>query len=568
MDREKKELIVVTHPIHGSIDHGTIDALTSSEWKVRDIVEICPRKFSLADAAAEDFFGLAREQERAWRDRLDPLLGMHPNAAIGYFGLAPVPLIFHLGSLVERFREVVVFQAHHETHEWFASVPNPAVINTARLLGAESASEEPIAITISVTRGVDRLGFLEAAGNPQTVLDCTVDPCGEDHVGQPETLQIAREFSRVLQWMEEKRPRSKETHIAAAVPCGVAFALGAQVTSTRHGQFVLYQYVRPHHREVLRLPLPARVEAPPPTAEEIETAGRLRQEWEISRLALLDKLASTSKRPWFSILGTLGDIFSYGRWRTLQTLGDTPFSRNISDEGNDEPEFRLDPELGWVLGVGLLGAMSGRLESDQLASAGRMLLLHEALHHGDQKLNSANARGMRLHPRVLEEVDYLSDVWAILHEFAFQGGPESTWPAQRNLLCRLIATALETMWAFDEAQPHGTLEVRRVSRYLLWYVNWARLERAEDLESAFQMLSEKPIVDLVGPEVRIEEGRIVMRLNKQPLEIPEVGILKDTGEVKRLGNTAGFKADELARALGKHDGSAIRRLTRNLVELW
>jgi hypothetical protein len=420
----RKDLVIITQPIHAPIDRDTVESVVPPDWHVKDIIEVCPDRFPLAEASSQDFVALAREQERLWRTTIEPRLSSIPDAAIGYFGLAPIPLAVHLGSLVERFRKVVVFHAHHETHEWYRTVSTPATVDAAALGCSESQAEAPVAITVSVTRPVDRTGFLNAVREVGATLNLQVSPCAEDNVGDRESHQIAREFSRMLQWIEEKRPRSKGIHLAAAVPCGVAFALGSQLTRTRHGRVFLYQYARPAHRNVLSIPLPSRVEVPL-TPADIEQARELRTKWEAARQEALQHLPSAGENGWYSILGTAGQVFSHGRWNTLQALHQTPFVKKISDLGDDEPEFRLDARHGWILGPGLLCAMARRLKETDLPSAGRMLLFHEALHHGAQKLTGGNARMMRLHPRVLEEVDYLADVWAILHEFVFQDGIEA-----------------------------------------------------------------------------------------------------------------------------------------------
>jgi hypothetical protein len=124
------------------------------------------------------------------------------------------------------------------------------------------------------------------------------------------------------------------------------------------------------------------------------------------------------------------------------------------------------------------------------------------------------------------------------------------------------------MWAFDEAQAPGALEVRRISRYLLWYLNWAQLEQADNLTAALRVLAEKPIVDLVGPDTCIEDGRLLMRLDRPSREMPEIGVLKSSGEVKRIGPTPAFSPEELAQALGEHDGQRVKQLVRDLIAAW
>lgn len=563
MDQKKREIIIITHPVHERIECAEVAELVSKDWEIFDTIEISPGRFSLGDASVQDFHRLARVQERLWQDRVAPSLAACPNAAIAYFGLAPIPLIFHLGSLIEGLREVVPYHRHHDTKMWSLAVEHPTRINAVALPKGTSQSEEPVALTVGVTASVDRQAFQDVVGKASAFIEITAVEYGVDNMGQVETDLFCREFSLVLGWLEAKRSRSVETHINAAIPCGLAFALGAQVTRTRNGAFVLYQYARPSYKAVLRIPLPLRTPPAEPTPDQFARAQKVRSEWESSRKELVERFGAQSGQ-WFEILGTHGNHFAYGQWKNLDPFHRTPITRPISNKRDSEPQFRLDDLQGWILGPGLLATLAERFKPPKLASAGRMLLLHEALHHGTQRLHQTNAESIRLHPRVIEEVDYLADVWAILHEFVFIGGLEADWSIQRQLLCNLVETAITTMWAFDEGQLPGRLETRRVSRYLIWYSTWVRLEQAASLDDALGGLSIKPIIDLHGPTVHLEDGRLIANLFSTFQQPAEVCLFADDGIVRKAGNTSGFTVESLARALGEHKGEQIKDLVRKM----
>src|SRR4051812_28498165 len=58
--------------------------------------------FEIANARATELYDLpfeqlALEQQRKYKNEIEPLRAKHPNATIAYFGLTPIPLAFQLG---------------------------------------------------------------------------------------------------------------------------------------------------------------------------------------------------------------------------------------------------------------------------------------------------------------------------------------------------------------------------------------------------------------------------------------------------------------------------------------
>lgn len=194
-----------------------------------------------------------------------------------------------------------------------------------------------------------------------------------------------------------------------------------------------------------------------------------------------------------------------------------------------------------------------------------MLLLHEALHHGSQGLTAESATMIRLAPKVLEELDYLADTWAMMHEFVIAGLATRDWSAQRAGLLQIIEAAVDTMWAFDSGSERGELEVRRVNRYLIWYVQLARIEQTADAPQAMRVLSEKPTIELIGPRVHLRDGRYVLALDK-PSALPnELCFLDRQGQLRRVGTTNALSVADLAKSLGNHLGAEVRALVAGFI---
>jgi hypothetical protein len=563
-----EELIVVTHPVHTEIDEREVRRVVSGACTILACVEIRPQSLTLESTENVDWDALANVQRREWDSKIVPLLAKYPTAKLAYFGLAPIPLAMHLGSLTERLLGLRVFQRHHLTKRWeYTGGVDPEV---TPLVGAADLvrSPDPVIVTVSTTAEVDIDEARKYVGATSAEMEVATIPLGEDVLSSEQSVAaVAQTFRRALEKVEQNRPRTEEIHVFAAVPCGLAFLLGSQITSTRDARVVTYQYYRssePRYRRALCLPIRSNPVALL-TDEQRLSAAETRAAWERERQRTVGHFGH--KGPWWTILGELGKAFDSGPFSKLQALPDTPLACPIaSDVSSVEGELRYDDSAQhWILGDGLVSAIRAKLSPSEIDRAGRMLLLHEALHHGKQGLTGGAATMIRLAPKVLEELDYLADTWAMMHEFALEGLPENQWPEQRADLLRIIETAVATMWAFDAARELGELEVRRVNRYLMWYFQLARLERASNVADAMRIMAEKPVVELIGPEARLRDGRYVLALERDAARPAELCFLDRDGRLCRVGTTNAISVGDLARALGRHDSAQVRSLVRAFV---
>ncbi|HEX2881639.1 MAG TPA: SAVED domain-containing protein, partial [Polyangiaceae bacterium] len=482
-------------------------ATVPATWTVRGVIEIKPARTSLEDTRAADWVALARAQQQIWNEKVRPLLEKYPSTRIAYFGLAPIPLAVHLGSLLERWSHVSVFLRHHRTKTWeYSGDTGPQVLGPTGPNEMVRATE-PAIIALSTTAPADLEAMRSIIGATSAELAIQTQPLGEDVlVTEASVNAVAEQFHRALELLESNRPGVSEVHLAAAIPVGLAFLCGAQLTSTRHARIVTYQYHRsaePRLVEALRLPLRTQ-QTVAVSGDESQRAEVVRSDWETQRQKLVAQFGGDGEANghWSSVLGRFGEKFSTGAFALLESVRDTPLLSPVNLKSKEVSDgFRYDrPTASWELGDGLLTAVVRTVGPSSLSRAGRLLLLHEALHHGKQGLDGTSARQIRLAPKVLEEIDYLADVWALVHEYAFSGLLAKDWQEQRAELLAILETAIQTMWAFDVGRDVGVLEVRRVNRYLVWYANLVRLENARSLNQAIDVLAMKPVIELVGPQ--------------------------------------------------------------------
>lgn len=258
MPSPTREVVVLAHPVLDAINEDEILAAVDKDTVVREIVEVAPGKRTFREFKDADWRGLALLQEQIWKERVAPALRQYPQADILYFGLAPVPLAFHLGTLVEGLRNCDAYQRHHRSRRWsFADCAESTVCGPVAL-ATVARSADPAIVSVSTTAEADVDDLLRRLTGVSCQLEVRAEPLGPDNLSREAMHSVVEQFQLALSQVENRCPNAASIHVLAAVPCGVAFLMGAIVTSTRHGTFVLYQYSRdttPKQIEALQLPL-------------------------------------------------------------------------------------------------------------------------------------------------------------------------------------------------------------------------------------------------------------------------------------------------------------------------
>src|SRR5690606_5018219 len=95
-----------------------------------------------------------------------------------------------------------------------------------------------------------------------------------------------------------------------------------------------------------------------------------------------------------------------------------PVLTSVDLERTEVDGFRFDRDASvWLLSDDLLLAITRRLETEvDRRAAARLFFLHEGLHEQVHGLSGAMSPSVGRFPRVLEELDYQADAWALLHE--------------------------------------------------------------------------------------------------------------------------------------------------------
>ncbi|WNG16855.1 SAVED domain-containing protein [Cystobacter fuscus] len=587
-----KGLILLSQPEQLRIaPEQMVEALPES-WRQlhhRD-VELDLAEVSREALQTQDWSTAQRTLEERFRREFVPLREKFPGYAVVYFGSAPIPLTVLVGFLLETWQRVVIIPHHHTQRRW-AWVEEPGkpparLIPPALPLERDRTPGEAV-IRVSTSHRVDPQMTRAIVPDALLEIDLALEHPSEDAFTRLEEMEaVAGAFRELLNDLGNRFQGIHRIHLFASVQPGMALLLGAQISKTMHPPVQTYQYMRhaqvgPYHVPAVEVNRAPRAQPRPLTPEEQERAARDREKLERD-LERMQALAERWKPP--TTDDWLEGLFPSARkrlefcapWRHLPTLYGTPLlkTRVDVDTRSVEDSFRLAPPLNvWRIDDHWLERLASRLPDEaERASALRMLVLHELAHRGTQTLTRTSSQEIGRFPRVLEEIDFQADVWAMLHEYELTRTetPRQVENAPRFFLS-LVHRATECMWAFNEGPPLRDLQVRRLNRYLIWYWMSLLLERLDmrshggTLDAVLSVLAQRPSLELAGPSLRTQGERIFFDLDPKRMMTPELAVYHE-GKLHRHGPRPGFSIDALLDGVRERDGAKILDSLRGAFE--
>jgi hypothetical protein len=583
-------LILLSHAEQVAITDREVTEALPPEWLTlpRTSVDIDVLAEARKAVSTGDWHAVQRQQAALFLERVVPVMEKHPDHTVIYFGSAPVPLAIHLGALLATWRQVDLIPHHHVRRAWgwFPHEPGhePEVVCTGMPDYKDRSPGEAI-IRVSTSHPVDVLLTRRVVPSALLEIDIGLKTPREDTFACLSEMQrVAVEFRRALDLIGDHFAGISRIHLFASVQPGMAMLLGAQISSTMHLPVQTYQYMRqadPPHRPAVLVNAKVPAELPPLTAEQKSVSAEDRRNLarDLERIkGFAQREQADGRTKWLaSVLSSKDqrDCFG-GSWHHLPALCRISLpTTSVDTEIQDVPDsFRLH-DGRWQLDDYWLANLARRVpDQNQRRRSLRMLLLHEGVHRGPQGITRTTSQEVGRFPKVLEEVDYQADVWALLYERALSEleSPGSVTPPQRFFM-QAIRTATETMWAFDmDGAPLQEIQVRRLNRYLIWYWQYLLLERGTGraaemtLPEVTSILAERPHLELAGPRLCTRDERIFFSLDPSQMRTPELAIYH-RGELHRDGARDDFRLSELLSAFAERDTNRILDVLRAAVDM-
>lgn len=555
------ETIAIYHEDLATIDRDLARAVVPAIS--RELTVDVTRDLLQADMMAIDWHEVRRREEIFFNTQVRPALDDDVDATIKYFGAAPIPLAMRLGYLVGTWRRTDVHLHHHERKDWTWSGTDRTIDLQASTPAAMLKSDGDVVIRVEITQPLDRPAIERLLPTPAAEIDIAVaEPSFDIVASGADVAAIVTAFQAALDRVAACVPNARAIHLFAAVPVGVAFKLGSAVNNTTTPPIYLYQYNRlseERYTRCFQLQGDTAPTARVVTDGERARAAELRILWQEQ----IDRIRKTSEDVgefWHEPL-----LKSDVRWLKLSALPriattTLPQSR-ISSDTAVPGGFRYDPVARrWSLDDALLSSFSRRFESrNDAARAARLFLLHEVIHHDAQALTEHTAPQVGRFPKVLEELDYHADAYAIVHEYQYmKRWHEGEHETVGQRFTTIVESALESFWAFDDNEPQGRMQVRRVHRYLIWYWQLLRLGHCTEEVDALAVLADRPFIELAGPRLVTSNERVCFLFDR-PLEGPLELAVTHRGALRRCSDGPAAALSSMVLGFDQRNGDRVKQ---------
>lgn len=549
-----KPLIIIAHAgLDRKIaEEECLKAIGEHEFSIVHFIDFEIVNAKLSELYDLPFEQLALEQQRKFKEKVEPLLQTNPDAVVAYFGLAPIPLAFHLGVLLNGFPNCTYFQFHHERKTWYEKIDPPKDYSFGlaeiELPSKVEKGKGDIFIRVSTSYRIEPQHTYEVASNPTNEFDLRlVNPHVDGVSNQDQLNLVVNRFQDVLAVCSNQLPDRDKIHIFISATTGIAFALGTKINPTVYPFVQTYQFSRdqtPKYKEAILISKKTE-QAVAFSEEQKALAAEMRVKWNREITERIRPFIKTNQgvfENWFYHIiqndASLKDCLN-GAWKSLPDLGKTSLLNDTIDLNATTVNngFKYDSANSkWQIDDGMCISLKKRLEKysnvDSI-KAGRLFFFHEGLHYSQDghSLTEEIATGIGRFPKVIGEADYQADVWALLYEYRFSlvHNQSNVEPNIKKFFLDTIDTAVETMWSFvDMGFELTEIQIRSMNRFLNWYWQWVRIERLPGngtLKEIILILFDKPTIEFAGAEIiTLDKQRTCYKLSAKPISNYELAI--------------------------------------------
>ncbi len=574
--------VIIKHQVFGEITDETVLEQLPNEGKIPTykIFDIKQEIIPMENIHQLDSLEYRIYQKAVIDYEVKPFLKDHPGYKVLYFGTATIPLALHLGYCFGSWKDVDVYLLHREQMNWNWSNDE----ETTQLpfqtdfVGEEFTGPIDVIYKVEVTYSMQEDELKEVVENPAKIIGLKVNSLGKDIFRNQDQLKFfAHQFSLGIDSVANYLPHTDKIHLFPTVPVGLAFLMGTKINPLVTKPIVTYQYDAnkvPKHQQVLILQETEQGEMnvtdeDQKFIEDVKTELKVELENRIASFTnskLEDKKKYGSTPSWIQFIlpeGTYTEM-EHGFWKRIPDVAETILSSSTLSKATNfaGDGFYISEANEWQINDRFIFNIMNRLDRDKarILRALRMFIFHEALHI-HQGLTNYTALNIGRFPRVLEEADYIADVWAMIHEYSYSRMYSSQETKnEKEFFKSLIDVASKTMWAFDDLDPNrDEMQIRRINRYLIWYWNYLQIEdrSCQNLEQIVSLLANKPLLEIRGLDIRAQAQRTVFRLTGFKVDELEIGYLDTKGRIKRASNAGGFQLNEVVRGFRERNGDRI-----------
>ena len=174
-------------------------------------------------------------QFRVWFDAV-----IKSKDSIGIFALAPQPLLFKLGTLINDQYNAVAFQCHRSGHKW--AWPNRNEETSIDFKCTKEGTSEKFALVIDLSATVLDDRITTVLGEDATIFHITMDhPCRTFVTSEAVQDDFVKVFRQAMEHIKNLRPAPSEIHLFQVMPNSLAVRAGMDYMPKVDLPVVLYE---------------------------------------------------------------------------------------------------------------------------------------------------------------------------------------------------------------------------------------------------------------------------------------------------------------------------------------
>jgi hypothetical protein len=577
-----KGYIVIKHQLFREIsDQEVLDILETKVGK--ENIHFVDIKYKIIDM--EEIGDLPNLEAKAYQrqkydNELRPLIEKYPENKIAYFGSVSIPLALHLGYCVGAWKSVEIYNIDRDTNTWVVDDSDLSEIPQRYKFPKDTIEiSTDVLYKVEASYAVQDQEVKESIGSTYQTIALSLQNFDKNAFkGLEHVVKFGAKFSEGLDALANYIPLTEKIHLIVTTPVGVAFYLGTRINPNVTKPIVTYQYRTNQsipYEEVFVLQEEGTSLKPIGDEDQkyiSEIRAKLRKELE-EKISVFAKekveQENSNDTQWIDLIMPAGGNYTnlkIGYWKNLANISKTPLVSailsDITTEADKREGFYLEDNGAWQITDRFIFNVAQRLGKDEgkVLRALRMFILHEGF-HVTQQLTNHTAPSIGRFPRVLEEADYVADVWAFFHEYALS---KRYYPKEaeniKDFFKDIFLLATETMWSFVElSNDYNEMQVRGLNRFLIWYwaFNLVDDPKCKTINDIVDRLSQKPILEFKGLQIRAINQRVIYRLNSFKANELEIGYFDPSTTVKRYGNAGGIDLVSLVDGFKKRNGSTI-----------
>lgn len=553
-----------------------LSVLSEEEFKLpREIVDVDMRSFPIDGGVWDDSQQYILQKAREIKQKADE----QGAVKLFYLGLAEIPHVIALGAYISDQRRIEVqdFQRDVSENQWTWPA-SKATLNVKTVgLPTEAVNQSGAAIIrVEISAPISDEGIEAVIGKDRLAdvriqIDGDRSPSVASMIRSAEDVQrIREEFRQALAALILQRPSIDLIHLFVAAPAPVCFVIGQELHLRNNVPVQTYRYrqAEGQRKAILLTAEGANAAALVLTDKEQERARHIREDLftkvlgQIQQYAINKQDAARGKtRKWYEHLDYHTNLSKAHPFPQLPPIWEVVIQKDTIDPipypGNEYTNLRNQWKLSDSLLIGLDKACKDEEELEQLI---RLFFFHEYV-HGHHSLNKFTVRDIGRFENCLEELDYMADLYALIHQLDYvkMNSVNTVKNREDDFLAEQLDLILRSTWAFIPGKVVPRLQVRSVRRLLNWYWRHIQVERAGSLNVALQTLSKAPAIELVGPKIAISPGRIFMLMDEVESQVElALGVVLENAKFYRREDAVNTNLRKLLEAFYNREHEAIK----------